>query len=172
MTLPEPEPIGSVEHDAIGADADGFEKPDPKVAWVWFLSSSLTYGLLLLVGLALASWQTSRGKSIFWWLAVLIPLLLWVVSTLTLRKQYNAWRFRVTPDALEMEHGWLWRQRRVVARDRIQHIDINSGPIDRQSDLVQVVVHTSGSQVGMIPGLDPGRAEQLRDELIPRENPR
>ncbi len=143
------------------------EKPDPRVLMVWGLSSAVSFGILfLIVALpTLFMWFLGRGPS--WILAVTFsPVALWLLSLLTLNRQWNNWWFCVTPEALEMNHGWIWQQRRVVARDRIQHLDINSGPLDRRFGLVQVVVHTAGTTVGMIPGLKPERAEALRAELM------
>jgi membrane protein YdbS with pleckstrin-like domain len=60
-----------------------------------------------------------------------------------------------------------------VARDRIQHIDINSGPMDRRFGLVQVVIHTAGmiGSVAAIPGLTPSEAEFLRQQLLDTRDP-
>jgi uncharacterized protein len=143
------------------------ERPDRKVLTIWLLSSTLSYtifALLLLVPLGILAFLGRIENRLL--LLVLGPVALWAITVMTLRKQWENWGFRVTAEALEIRHGWLWRQRRVVARDRIQHVDINSGPLDRKFGLVQVVVHTAGTEVGMIPGLSPARAEGLRDELM------
>jgi uncharacterized protein len=143
-----------------------YERPDEKVLLVWRLSNFVGYavftGIVLLV-LAGVSFATRNWSYLF---LVLFPVTLWVFSAKVLRKQWENWLFRVDRESLEMCHGWIWKNRRVVARDRIQHIDINSGPFDRRFGLVQVVVHTAGTSVGMIPGLRPERAQELREELL------
>jgi uncharacterized protein len=145
----------------------GPERPDPKVLWVWRLSSAVTYFVLVVVVGGFVAALVLAGDASTWLLLLAAaPLLLWLVTLLTLAKQYAHWTFEVRPDALEMRHGWIWRNRRVVARDRIQHVDVNSGPFDRLFGLVQVIVYTAGATVGSIPGLTPERAEALRDELL------
>ena len=146
----------------------GAERPDEKVLMVWRLSNGVSYAVLLFI-VAIASvgfWFALRYP--WYWIVIAIfgVLALWWVSSSFLRRQWENWTFRVTPEALEMSHGWIWRHKRIVARDRIQHVDINSGPFDRRFGLVQVVVHTAGTNVGMIPGLDPQRADRLRDQLM------
>lgn len=143
-----------------------YERPDEKVLLVWRLSNLVGYAifcgivLLVLSGIAFATGKWSLL------LFVLAPVLLGIFSSRVLRKQWENWTFRVDRESLEMCHGWIWKNRRVVARDRIQHIDINSGPFDRRFGLVQVVIHTAETSVGMIPGLRPERAQELREELL------
>jgi len=95
------------------------------------------------------------------------PLIFGGVSLSLLKLRWQRWTFQVTPQTLEMSHGWLVRHRRIVARNRIQHVDFESGPIGRRFDLVHVVVHTAGARVGTIPGIKSERAERLRTELMP-----
>jgi uncharacterized protein len=143
-----------------------FERPDRKVLTMWLLSSLFSYGVialfLLLPGFALL--LLGRPMPILFAVAA-VPIGLALLTHLFLRRTWHAWGFRVTDRTLEIRHGLIWRRYRIVARDRIQHIDINSGPIDRRLGLVQVVVYTAGTAVGMIPGLRPERAEALREEL-------
>jgi membrane protein YdbS with pleckstrin-like domain len=144
------------------------ERPDEKVLLVWRLSNAVSYAVLLFIVAAVTTgfWIVFRYP--WYWLILSIATVaaMWAATALVLRKQWENWSFRVTPEALEMSHGWIWRHRRVVARDRIQHVDINSGPFDRRFGLVQVVVHTAGATVGMIPGLNPERADHLRHQLM------
>jgi uncharacterized protein len=143
------------------------EKPDIKVLNVWRISNLLGYGAFLGLLLLITAVMAVFGRApVALLLLNLVPLGLWAISEVSLRRQWENWTFRITPETLEMSHGWIWKQRRVVARDRIQHVDINSGPFDRRFGLVQVVVHTAGTSVGFIPGLLPERAEALRDELM------
>lgn len=143
------------------------EKPDPKVLRIWLVSNAISYGVVIAVLLVLTTVATTVGG--FPRQLLLIPLVVLIpaaITYLTLRREYDAWQFCVTPEALEIQKGWLYRQRRIVARDRIQHIDLNSGPLDRKFGLMQVVIHTAGADIGFIPGLSPARAESLRAELL------
>lgn len=149
------------------SNAPGFERPDVRVLWVWRISNLITYGVIALIILVVTGILVRFGEPPRILLFALIPFGLWGITAITLKKQYEAWEFGLTDEALEMRHGWIWRQRRVVARDRIQHIDLNSGPLDRRNDLMQVVIYTAGTTVGMIPGLRTERALQLRAELVP-----
>jgi uncharacterized protein len=143
-----------------------YERPDEKVLLVWRLSNLLGYAIFTGIVLLVLSGVAFATKNWNYLFLILFPITLWAASARVLRKQWENWLFKVDRESLEMCHGWIWKNRRVVARDRIQHIDINSGPFDRRFGLVQVVVHTAGTSVGMIPGLRPERAQELRDELL------
>ncbi len=83
-------------------------------------------------------------------------------------RQYRAWTYQLRTHDLVMSHGLLWKSRRCVARGRVQHIDINSGPLDRRWGLVQVSIYVAGAlgSVGSIPGLTPVEAETLREAIL------
>lgn len=143
------------------------EKPDPKVLMVWRWSNALGYSIFSIIAMLVLGLLVVFAKYPSWYLGLcLIPIALWFFSGLVLKRQWENWTFQVTTEALDMSHGWIWKNRRIVARDRIQHVDINSGPVDRRFGLVQVVVYTAGATVGMIPGLRPERANALRDQLM------
>ncbi len=142
------------------------ERPDPKVLKVWLWENGLSYALLAVPIAAGTVFAVTRGANPLWLFGTLALPGLYLLTAITLRLEWKSWTFRLTPDTLEMSHGWLFRKRRVVARDRIQHLDVTSGPFDRRFGLVHVVVHTAGATVGKIPGLKPERAERLREELL------
>ena len=154
-------------------DVTPFERPDPKVLKIWLVSGLLGYGILIVLLGAVALVLALKGRASLTVLAMpLIPLVLWGISALLLKRAWEHWGFRLTSRTLEIRHGVIWKSYRVVARSRIQHIDINNGPLDRRFGLVQVVIYTAGSVVGMIPGLRPDRAEELRRQLSTSMEPR
>jgi uncharacterized protein len=83
------------------------------------------------------------------------------------RAQYDAWSWDLTDRALVLRHG-LWQRRiRSVPYFRIQHIDIEHGPLDRAVGLARLEVHTA-SVTAVLPGLADDVAPRLRAELIER----
>jgi len=93
-----------------------------------------------------------------------------VASLLALRvpaRRYAAWRYRVTPDALRLDRGVMFRVESVVPYTRIQHVDTEQGPLERMLGLSHVTVHTaSGSGSSLtIPGLTPDEGHALREHL-------
>ncbi|HWD40350.1 MAG TPA: PH domain-containing protein [Fimbriimonas sp.] len=146
---------------------DEIERPDKNVLYVWRAEVLITWGILTAVALGIALFATLTLAAPAWFFAmVAVPVCFAILSLFLLRLRWERWTFQITPYTLEMSHGWLIRHRRIVSRNRIQHVDFESGPIGRKFDLVHVVVHTAGATVGTIPGVKSERAERLRTELM------
>jgi len=103
--------------------------------------------------------------------AVVAAALPWLVAILVAiripGRRYAAWRYRLTPDALRLDRGVMFRIESVVPYTRIQHVDTEQGPLERLLGLSHVTVHTaSGSGSSLtIPGLAPEDGHALREHL-------
>jgi membrane protein YdbS with pleckstrin-like domain len=143
----------------------------PSVRYLWIIGSILSWFFLVAM-LAVFSFIFGR----FWNppLHILIPAVALVFlggiafSVFMSYRQYDRWRFKVSPEEFTVELGVITQQRKTVPRLRIQHVDISSGPIDRMFGLTQLSVYTAGSiaPVIRVPGLRPDEAEDLRRELL------
>ncbi|MFT3788384.1 MAG: PH domain-containing protein [Tepidisphaeraceae bacterium] len=81
---------------------------------------------------------------------------------------YLRFRFALTDRELLVEQGVFWRVRRCVPRGRVQHVDLQSGPIDRALSLMQVHIFVAGGMgpVAVLPGVAPELAERLKEALV------
>ncbi len=102
------------------------------------------------------------------------PLFTWwgislMLSVLLMTGIVNWLRFtwRVEDDELRIEQGLLVRKKRYVPRDRIQAIDISSGPLQRLFGLVRVNVLTAGgsSPEAQISAITRSDADAIREAL-------
>jgi uncharacterized protein len=84
--------------------------------------------------------------------------------------QYRRARYRVTPFGLEIRWGVIWRRITIVPRSRIQHTDVEQGPLLRRFGLAKLVVHTAGTEHSTVPlyGLAMPDATAIRDDLMGR----
>lgn len=143
------------------------EQPDAKVLVVWRAEVLIGWGIVFLIALGAGLFAVLGAGAPVWALVfAAIPVGFAAFGLLLAKLRWQRWTFQLTPHTLEMSHGWLVRHRRVVSRNRIQHVDFSSGPLGRRFDLVHVVVHTAGATVGVIPGVRSERAERLREELM------
>jgi membrane protein YdbS with pleckstrin-like domain len=143
------------------------ERPDANVLYVWRAEVLISWGIVFLAVLGVVTLSVVTKAMPAWVLLfAAIPLGFGALAMILLKIRWQRWTFQVTPHTLEMSHGWLVRHRRIVSRNRIQHVDFESGPVGRKFDLVHVVVHTAGARVGTIPGVRAERAERLRVELM------
>jgi uncharacterized protein len=148
----------------------------PPVQILWRVSGLISALLFAGVALPLELMVLARQP---WWPvpAPLTSLLLFVLLTILfqvfIKRQFEAWRFVLRPADLLITYGVFWKTRRSIPRLRVQHVDITSGPIERQLGLVQLSLYTAGTMgaVGTIPGLTPEAAESLRQTLLETRPP-
>ena len=97
--------------------------------------------------------------------------LLWAVFLFLTWKQprwrYQSLRYAVSENGIEIHHGIFWRHVVNVPRSRIQHTDVEQGPIMRKYGLATLQVHTAGVEHNKVdlPGLTHSVAMTLRDDL-------
>lgn len=91
-------------------------------------------------------------------------------------RRYAAMGYRVDEDAILIARGRMFRSETLVPFARIQHLDIQRGPIERLFKLSSLHLSTAGSRHGIVvlPGLPPHKAGVLRAIIrnsIQREQP-
>ena len=88
------------------------------------------------------------------------------------RARWRRTRWMLDTRGLHVRHGVFWRSEVLVPRSRVQHLDIERGPLERHFGLATLVVHTAGSQTQALrqSGLADADAVDLRDALIPEAN--
>lgn len=162
---------GSPEH----SDQDAFETLDPKLQNVWRIGAVIQ--AFVVGGMAGGAEAVLRSASeLLDWAppGVLTALLLLVCLPFFVMFagwSFERWSFLLREHDLVARFGVFFRVRRCVPRLRVQHVDINSGPILRAFGLVELSVYTAGTITAVItiPGLRPERAAELRDALLKTE---
>ncbi|MFN7551785.1 MAG: PH domain-containing protein [Pseudomonadota bacterium] len=111
-----------------------------------------------------------NGKPLPALLLALAALLL----ALWLRRYLGAYaarfRCRLLLDGLWIERGVYWRRETFVPRARVQHTDVNQGPLARRFGIAGLKVFTAGTHAAGIEvdGLAHADALALRDRLLGR----
>ena len=134
------------------------------------------FGLLLgLGGAFVVGWplMTIADLDVSWWQRLLVMGLAWLAfGALGATFGYRRWKFtawKLDDAGLHLRRGRAWRKEVLVPRSRVQHLDIERGPIERRYGLATLIVHTAGTRQHAlrIAGLDDGDAVALRDALVP-----
>jgi uncharacterized protein len=94
---------------------------------------------------------------------LLMAYLVWHVP----KRRYARWGYDMSNDRLRISRGYLFHSDTVVPLGRIQHIDVDQGPIQRQYDLATLSVHTAGSHNDTVslPGLLHADAIAMREAI-------
>lgn len=142
-------------------------RPLPAQARRLFMLSNLlgfglpALGLLVPIGLLL------RGTALALPLALAVLVLLPGWGLWLGHRQYVHTRWRLDGDGYALRRGRLWRRETFVPKSRVQHLDIQHGPVARRLGLATLVVHTAGTRHNSVAtaGLAADEAERLRDHL-------
>ncbi len=105
-------------------------------------------------------------------LAAALPGLLLLAGVAHYWRRYaEHFSCRLLADGLLVRRGVWWQEEIFVPRSRIQHTEVNQGPLARRHDLAQITVYTAGSHGAKIEvdGLALAHATQLRDQLLGRD---
>jgi membrane protein YdbS with pleckstrin-like domain len=95
---------------------------------------------------------------------LLSGLLAWIAHR---RWASTAWRLDAR--GLQVRRGRMFQREVFVPRSRVQHLDLERGPIERRYGLATIVVHTAGTRLQALrqAGLAEADAVALRDALVP-----
>jgi membrane protein YdbS with pleckstrin-like domain len=149
----------------------GFQQLDSRVVNLWRVTSLIGFGVLLapLLVLVVVVGMT-EPRALVWlafaWLALAglsVWLCLWYPPRL-----YRSWGYRIDAKVLETRSGRVFQRARLLPLSRLQHVDIERGPLERMFGLAALVLHTAGTHSAniRIPGLEAAEATRLRDYLI------
>lgn len=138
----------------------------------WLAAAVL--GFVLFLGLAIALGASRAPLPL-----VLAALAGWVLVVALLAGFGHLWpsleyrhlAYRVSSTEIRIRRGVIWREVIAVPRNRIQHIDVSQGPLERQFGLATLLVHTAGTDFARIslPGVAHERALEIRDLLLGME---
>ena len=144
----------------------GFQPLDSRVVNLWRVSSLIGFGVLLLsLLIPVVAVGVAEPRALVWLAvaAAAVWFCLWYPSRL-----YRSWGYRIEGKVLETRSGRIFQRARLLPLSRLQHVDIERGPLERMFGLAALVLHTAGTHSAniRIPGLEAAEATRLRDHLI------
>jgi len=149
----------------------GFHPLDSRVVSLWRVSGLIGFGVLLLTLLIpVVMVGVAEPRSLIWlvivWMAV-ASVAVWFCVWYPPRL-YGSWGYRIDAKVLETRSGRVFHRTRLLPLSRLQHVDIERGPLERMFGLAALVLHTAGTHSAniRIPGLEASEATRLRDHLI------
>ena len=84
------------------------------------------------------------------------------------RLEHRHTSYAVHPAGLDIWRGVLWRRQTSVPRSRVQHTDVQQGPLQRRFGLATLIAHTAGHEAARVElaGLRHADALCIRDFLL------
>ncbi|MXO88679.1 PH domain-containing protein [Altererythrobacter aestuarii] len=101
--------------------------------------------------------------------AFLVPVVLVAVFLILMvpLRRFNARGYDMADDRLRVVRGLLFRSDTVVPFSRVQHIDVEQGPLERAFGIARLVLHTAGTHNASVtlPGLAYDDAAAMREAI-------
>ena len=96
--------------------------------------------------------------------ATLLALLLVLVIP---PRRFRRWGYRLDAELLRVVRGRLFHSDTVVPLGRVQHVDVDQGPVARRYGLAMLTVHTAGNHNASVslPGLRRDDALAMREAI-------
>jgi membrane protein YdbS with pleckstrin-like domain len=94
-------------------------------------------------------------------------LIILLLSLFFSYKEYFVRGYILREQDITYRHGWIFYHEITVPFNRIQHTEINNGPIDRLFNLCELEIFTAGGSASdlRISGLDPQDADRLKEYI-------
>lgn len=137
----------------------------PEAVAMWRL-----VGMLWIGGVAVLS-SAILGFSVYQ-PALVLPIVLALPLIFVLHRYSSryaaAFTAAISPAGFSVRRGVWWHSETFVPRARIQHIEVNHGPLARRFGIATLKVYTAGTHFAEIrvPGLAKTQALALRDDLL------
>jgi len=165
------EEIPAAPTAADGSDWQGFPGAAAQLAMV---GGAIVFFVLGIAGSGIFGWRLlMRGLGQSFPVTVGSLLLISVAfAALGAMLGYLRWKaaaWKLDDNGLQVRRGRWWRKEILVPRSRVQHLDIERGPIERHFGLATLVVHTAGTRLNALrqSGFHDADAVALRDALVP-----
>lgn len=160
-----------MNEDVPAEDANPATKPllplDPRQKTVLRIRAAI-FGLIpagiLIVADLIVSSETAWPRGFGIALAILLYALLVFVLP---GRRYRRWGYHEGERGIRIASGLIVRRDTIVPYDRVQHIDVSRGPIERSFGVSTLTLHTAGSYNSTVdlPGLAIDEANRMRDEI-------
>jgi membrane protein YdbS with pleckstrin-like domain len=147
--------------------AEPAERLDPRAKTLWRVTGSLG-ALPLLAVSGFVGWVSLRVGEVPFLLGILpllAALVLFVMLAVVIPDlRWRRWWYEIREDEVDLQRGIVWVSRTLVPLARIQHVDTQSGPLQRRFGLATVVFYTAAG-ANRIPELSAPVAAEVRDRI-------
>ena len=147
--------------------AEPAERLDPRAKTLWRITGALG-ALPLLAGGVFGSWVLLRVAEVPLVVGVLPIVVVGVLLVISVGVvpglRWRRWRYEIREDEVDLQRGIVWISRTLVPLARIQHVDTQSGPLQRRFGLATVVFYTAAG-ANQIPELSAPVAAEVRDRI-------
>jgi uncharacterized protein len=145
-----------------------YQKLELKHRTISVLTTILFITGILIAYIAVGFFQEELFKAPYLYIFISVWMLLSGFFILAAYKSYAIEGYALRSHDIIFKSGWLFRSVIVIPFNRVQHCEVNQGPLDRLMGLSGLSVFTAGGSGSdlTIRGLKPETANSLKDFII------
>ncbi len=142
---------------------EGLTPLDPRHIIVARISSAIITAVFVIAAAVLESAQLAPLGTFIVPAILLAFFYTWVVPA----RKYARWGYHMSGDRLRIVRGYMFYSDTIVPLGRIQHIDVEQGPIQRPYGIATLQMHTAGNHNSTVslPGLAHEDALAMREAI-------
>ncbi|MFB0611804.1 PH domain-containing protein [Aurantiacibacter poecillastricola] len=147
-------------------DTEPLSKLDPAYTTVMRIEGALTVLPFLVAALVLGFAEVLPAP--WTWAPLIVPVLIALVFVMLVPiKRYLARGYHMGADRLRVVKGVLFHADTVVPFSRVQHLDVEQGPLERAFGIARLILHTAGTHNASVtlPGLAHADAISIREAI-------
>ncbi|WP_097025937.1 PH domain-containing protein [Clostridium peptidivorans] len=145
---------------------ENYEKLNIKAKKSWFLGRFIFLVIIVSI-LVVSKYLIFKNIKYHWTINLIIGIiiLLQLLNTFLYPEiEYKQWKYLIDNEKFEFIEGIYFIKHTVVPIERIQHINVTQGPINRRLNLANITINTAGGSFD-IPNLEKSKAEELSEFL-------
>ncbi|KGO31976.1 PH domain-containing protein [Oenococcus alcoholitolerans] len=139
-----------------------------RIKTIWAISAIMN-GLFLIVLsiLALIFFHLFGHNFLFWIFIILMiaGILVFAGQMLLIPYRYHFWTYEINEQAVEINYGFIFRQRVGIPIIRVQDVELEAGPLLQWQKLQKVNISTASTD-HTIDGLEIADAQKLREQIV------
>jgi uncharacterized protein len=173
--LPPPAPgqVWSADGTVARAEAPTGPQPlAPAALVLWRIQGAafaLVVSLLALSAATLVAQASDGPSALPAAVGTAVSIGAWVLGLAGPGWAHRRWRYELAEDTLELRHGVVVHAESSIPYFRVQHVDINQGPLERWLGVARLEIATASSATdAQIPGVAEDLAEPIRARILGR----
>lgn len=160
-------PAPEAPADMLAEEDDELTLLHPNYKLLMRISAILIALVLFAVGAVFDGLLRSEAGLSFGLVLVPVTLLALFIAIPLPSRRYRNRGYQISTDRLRVVRGVMFRSDTIVPFGRVQHIDVDQGPIERALGIATLTLHTAGSHNASVslPGLGHELAVEMREAI-------
>lgn len=127
----------------------------------------ILFGVLLIILGCIYYFAELYANGLWSWLLPTIYLSALIFTLFLVHKRYRMIGYALRERDIIFKSGIFWQKQTVLPFNRVQHVEIEEGPVERSFHLATLKIFTAGGESSdlSIPGLPRERATQMKDYI-------